>query len=123
MLKKFYFALVLAALPVFTFAQISTGKLEGTKGILEGAYGIVKDVLVPLAFTLALLYFFYGVAKYIWSEGAGKAEGKSIMIWGVVALFVMASIWGIISFIQSEVGIDVAGQNKAIIPGIQYSPN
>jgi hypothetical protein len=45
------------------------------------------------------------VAKYIRSGAGGEKsaeEGKSIMVWGVVGLFVAFSIWGIIRFIQSE---------------------
>lgn len=110
MLNKIYFALSLITLPVFASAE----QLGQTRTFLENALKIVTDILVPLAFTLALLYFFYGVAKYIWSEGTEKAAGKNIMIWGVVALFVMSSIWGIIYFIQGEIGINSTETNPKI---------
>ena len=77
----------------------------GLGGIIDAGYGIVTGVLIPLAFSLCLLYFFWGVAKYIKSEGDGKGEGKQIMIWGVVGLFVAFSIWGIIVFIRNEFGL------------------
>ncbi len=109
MFKKFYFAITLTILPVFVSAQ----RLGGIKDWAEGAKEIV-DVLIPLAFMLALAIFFYGVAKYIWSEGQGKAEGKSIMTWGVVALFVISSVWGIVYFIQKELGIDDTKTNMKI---------
>ncbi len=73
--------------------------------LIDAAFGIVQDVLIPLAFALCLLYFFWGVAKYLKSEGEGKGEGRKVMIWGVVALFIAVSIWGIIAFIQSELTI------------------
>lgn len=104
MLEKIYkigFITGLAILPIFIFAQ-----LEETRGILDEAKDIITTVIVPLVFILALLFFFWGVAKYIWSEGQGKAEGKQIMIWGVVALFVMSSVWGIVKFIQGEFNLD-----------------
>ena len=48
------------------------------------------------------------MVKYI-RTGAGSEEatkeGKKIMIWGIVGLFIAFSIWGIITFIQSELGI------------------
>lgn len=76
--------------------------------LIDAASGIVKSTLIPLAFALCLLYFFWGVAKYI-REGAGSEEaakeGKRIMVWGIVGLFIAFSVWGIISFIQSELGI------------------
>lgn len=78
--------------------------------LIKTATGIIKGTLIPLAFALCLLYFFWGMAKYI-KSGASSGEkaaqeGKNIMVWGVVGLFVAFSIWGIINFIQSELGIE-----------------
>src|SRR3989338_6712536 len=59
---------------------------------------------VPVIAGLALLVFFWGMAKFIFRAGGDtKAveEGKTLMIWGLIALFVMVSVWGIISFIQN----------------------
>lgn len=76
--------------------------------LIDAAFGIVKNILIPLAFALCLFYFFWGVAKYVGagarSDEAAK-EGRRIMGWGIVGLFVAFSIWGIISFIKSELGI------------------
>lgn len=113
MLNKIYFALFLIALPVFVFAY----PLEGTSLFFESSSNLIKLILVPLAFTLALLFFFWGIAKYIWSEGQGKEDGRKIMIWGVVALFVMSSVWGIIYFISNELGI--GGETVMPIPTIK----
>jgi len=85
--------------------------------LIKASYALVTDLLIPIAFALCLLYFFWGVAKYIKSEGSGKAEGRQIMIWGVVALFVASSIWGIIVFIRNEVGLkNVPVEIKPIKP-------
>lgn len=77
---------------------------------LVGAIGGIVDQLIPIAFAAALLFFFWGMAMYI--RGASdeeKAQGRSIMVWGVVALFVMASVWGIVLFIGSALGINQGG--------------
>ena len=97
MLNKIYkiiLSSVFVLFPVFSFAQLKeTGKL-----FWEAKY-IVTDMLVPLAFILALLFFFWGIAKYIRSAGSEKDEGKKVMVWGIVALFVMASVWGLVAFL------------------------
>ena len=93
--------LILLIIPNITFAV-------GIIDIIDAAFGLVNGVLIPLAFALSLLYFFWGVAKYIRTgAGSDKAaeEGKRVMIWGIVGLFVAFSVWGIISFIQSELSI------------------
>ena len=110
MLNKIYkigFISAIITSPLFVFAQ-----LENTDAFFENAYNIVKVRLIPLVFTLALLVFFWGVVKYIWSEGTGKEEGRKIMVWGIIALFVMSSVWGLVGFIQVSIGIDAGTTPK-----------
>jgi len=87
--------------------------LTKTDSLLRSAKDIVTGVIIPTVFTLAVLFFFYGIVKYIWSEGNNKEEGKRIMIWGVVALFVMSSIWGIVAFLQQDI---LGGSNPSSVP-------
>ncbi len=80
----------------------------GIIGLIDASFRIITQVLTPLAFALCLLYFFWGLVKYIrvgaQSEEAAK-EGRQVMVWGTVGLFVVFSVWGIITFIQNELGV------------------
>lgn len=112
MLNKIYKTLpflTLFVLPIFANAQV----LSKTTTLFTQAKFIVTTILIPLVFALALLLFFWGVAKYIWSEGQGKEDGKKIMIWGVVALFVMSAVWGLVAFIEDEL---LGGQSPGSSP-------
>jgi len=109
---KVCFVSIITILPLFSSAVY----LTKTTGILTGAEVIVTEVLIPLMFTLALVLFFWGIVKYIWSEGTGKEEGRKIMIWGVIALFVMSSIWGIVYFMRSE--LNIGSEKNMPIPTI-----
>ena len=83
----------------------------GINGLITASYNLVDKMLIPIAFALCLLYFFWGVAKYVRSGAeSDKAveEGKRVMVWGVVALFVLSSVWGIIYFIRSELQLDTS---------------
>jgi SNF family Na+-dependent transporter len=118
MLNKIYkvcFIYTIAVSPIFTFALLSN-----TSTLLGDAKDIVTTTLVPLAFILALLFFFWGIAKYIWSAGNEKEEGKKIMYWGVIALFVMSCVWGIVTFISDELGLNSPNSTNSItIPTIK----
>ncbi len=98
-MKKIALTASLLALPVVSFAQ----ELTGLQGWVRGLAQII-NLAVPIIFTLAVLAFFWGLALYIFS--ADKSKGKDIMIWGIIALFVMVSVWGIINFIQQNLGIE-----------------
>jgi hypothetical protein len=67
---------------------------------------IVFDLVNPLIFlvgSLAFLAFFWGIAKYIFSAGdeQKKASGKDVMLYGLIALFVMVSVWGLIGILRN----------------------
>ena len=62
--------------------------------------------LVPVIVGLSFLVFLRGLALFVWSAGDTKKhdEGKNIMIWGIVGLFVMFSLWGILRFAYGDFG-------------------
>lgn len=66
--------------------------LAGVVGILIG----IIDQLVPILITLALVYFMWGAIKYIMAAGETNTQARSAIVWGLVALFVITSVWGII---------------------------
>ena len=92
-------------LPTLALAQES-GQFDNVEGLIESGSRIV-GMLIPIVFALGLLFFFWGLAKFILSAGNPEAasSGKHLMIWGVLALFVMASIWGIVNFLGESFGI------------------
>ncbi|MGM0482456.1 MAG: hypothetical protein ACQEP6_01145 [Patescibacteria group bacterium] len=70
----------------------------------EFVNGTVKDLLSNFAvflFAVALLVFLWGMAKFILKADSDteREKGKQVMIWGLIALFVMLSVWGIVHII------------------------
>jgi len=89
-------------LPLVAQAQ----QLDELTGLTQSVGNII-NLLIPIVFALAILYFFWGLAQFILAAGGdGADEGKSKMLWGIVAIAVMASIWGLVAFLQTNVGID-----------------
>ena len=97
--------------PVISFAA-----LEGVKGLVVDI-GQIVNLLEPVVYGLALIYFVWGIGQFILNSGEQKArdEGKQKMIWGVVAMFVIFSIMGILRFISGTVGVSL--DTSGVIPG------
>ena len=112
MKKKIAISSVVMFMPFLVLAQ--TPNFGVLTGIVNGIGGLVT-ILTPIVVALALLFFFWGLAKYILSAGdeESKAAGKNIMIWGIIALFVMISVWGLVQFLGATFGID---QGATITP-------
>ena len=104
-MKKFIYTLI-AFFPVLAFAQNPQVNIDFLTGITQ-TLGTVVQSLIPIFFGLAIVYFFWGLIKFIQSAGdpEGAAKGKSIMIYGVIAIAIMGSIWGIVGWLQSVFGI------------------
>jgi hypothetical protein len=105
-----------------TVGDVENG-IKGFAGIITTFNNNVIKSAGTLLMSLAVLIFFWGVIQYIWGvrEGdAGKAKvGNAFMGWGLVALFVMFSVYGIIKFSQRILGIE--GTTKTIdIPTINF---
>ena len=82
--------------------------VSGASGIIDfinKGNNILNSTVIPLCYSIALFYFGWGVEKYIRSEGKGNAkeEGRKVMVWGVVAMFILLSISGIIVLIRKEI--------------------
>ncbi len=103
--KKNIQSFALAALLLFPFA--ASAEFDGIKSLIK-AVGALVQQLTALAAGAGLLAFFWGIVRFLFAAGGDEkaiTEGKKFMGWGLVALFVMMSVWGIIEFFQTSLGL------------------
>ena len=77
--------------------------------------GIINDSIIPLIFALAVVSFVWGTVQFfiLNAEDEKKREqGRQFMIWGVVALAVMLSVWGLVGILRST--FDPNGNNSVL---------
>lgn len=80
-------------------------KAPKTFAELVGIFFSLANALVPFIAALSLLAFFWGVARFILAKGdEERFAGKKFMLWGILSMFVMVSIWGILALIITTVG-------------------
>ncbi len=102
-MKKTAFAsLALFALPLFAFAQA----LQPLRNLVV-AVGSILNLLIPVLIAAALVVFFWGLVQYIRKSGGeeGAGSGRGTMIAGLISLFIMVSVWGIINLAQNALGV------------------
>jgi len=85
--------------------------MQGITNLIGEIKLVIAGGVIPVLIGIALLIFFWGIVKFVFSQGSEKAQtdGKKIMIWGLIALFVMLSVWGIIKFFQDAFGLSNLG--------------
>ncbi len=86
--------------------------------LLGYASCIINKSVIPLIFALAVAMFVWGVVQYVINddEEAKKAKGRQFMIWGIIALTVMVSVWGLVKILGNTFGIEYA------IPQVKVNP-
>ncbi|MCX6714124.1 MAG: hypothetical protein NTV48_03415 [Candidatus Vogelbacteria bacterium] len=65
----------------------------------------VVNAVIPIMIGLAFIYFAWTLIAYIRSSGDDKEKNKSQLIWSVIAIVLIVSIWGIAGLLQSIFGI------------------
>jgi len=113
------FALLTFLVPYMVFAQSpDAGTARCDLPTIENAGDVVAFVMksvectTPFLISLALLYIIIGVIQFIRSseEGGSKVEDlKRKLLMGIIGLFVILSIWGIIAVVSRTLGTGTGG--------------
>lgn len=100
-------------IPAFALAQAAGGAQLNT--IISNITGASR-LVVTLLFVLAMLVFVWGAVKLILAAGDPDQikKAKSFMWWGVIAMAVLASVFGLVTFLQSYFGVEGGGGFNAI---------
>ena len=104
-------AFVLFAAPLIASAQALTPLKQ-----LIVSVGSILNLLIPVLIAAAIVVFFWGLVMYIWKSGEGHAEGRNTMIAGIVSLFIMVSVWGLVNLVQNALG--VSGNANVTVPQV-----
>ena len=83
----------------------------GSGGGFGNLFWIAMDIahnLIVLFFALAVVFFLYGILKYIKSGDSEEErdKGKNVMIYGIIGLFVMVSFWGFVNILINTFELD-----------------
>lgn len=91
---------------------IASAAVTDFKSLMQLFVNLLGSV-IGLLYMAAFVAFFWGIALFILNTNDDKKreEGKTWMLWSVIALFVMITIWGLVGLLVNTVGI-----NPLIIP-------
>lgn len=93
----------LISMPVMAMAQVDSLE-EGFEAIID----IINSFIIPLIIGVAGLIFMIGVIKYVASgeDSASREGARNMMVYGIIALFVMISVWGLVNLLVGTFNLD-----------------
>jgi type IV secretory pathway VirB2 component (pilin) len=97
-LQKISIASVGILTPALVFGADGGGvNVSGLATLLQQIHNLIS-MTIPVLIALGVLGFMWGVVMYLF--GKNKDEGRMFMVWGIIALFVMTSVWGLVGILR-----------------------
>ncbi len=119
-MKKFAVIALSFALPLAASAQSSVRSVWDIFGFIKR----ILDTALPLIIAAAVVYFIYGIAMYVLS-GSEEAKGaaKDKIVYGIIALFVMVSVWGLVNILVRTFNLDTNNPAQNVQNQLPNIPN
>ena len=110
------FSIVVLMMPLLAFA--TSHEVTDVDTLLDKALGLLNKV-IPILMVLALLFFIWSVISYVFKKvEEDKKIAKQNMIWGIIALFVIVAVWGLVNVLINTFGFDDADLKLKQVPTI-----
>jgi uncharacterized membrane protein len=77
------------------------------------------NYIIPLLVSVAVIYFIWGVIEQVIAQNEEeRKQSRDRIIQGIVGLFVIVAVWGIVRFVGTTLGVSVSSdpQNFTDVP-------
>ncbi len=115
--RKMEYALVLSWIsflssPLPAFAQRGGFRHDSIGNMAKDVARFLNRWVLGLLVLLALANFIYAVVRYIaaYENENERAERRAQIFWGIIGLFVILSVWGLVYVISNTFGLDMGGR-------------
>ena len=77
-------------------------------GLASLILGMLNKAVIPILMALAIVFFIAGVVQYVINPSSSeeREKGQQYMIWGIVGLFAIVSVWGLVAILTGTFGIE-----------------
>lgn len=72
---------------------------------------LILNPLIILGFVVATIFLFYGIVQMIWgaADGSDLQKNRKNVMYGVIGLFIMFSVYGILRIVLATFSITCTG--------------
>jgi hypothetical protein len=107
---KYIFSVVLTSVLSTQYLLAST--TNPLKTLADKIGDVASTYIIPLMVSCAVALFFWGIVTSIYKTGSDPkavTNGRKLLIGGIIALFVIISLWGIVAFVAQTLEIQGTG--------------
>ena len=119
--QKVGVTLAVFLMPAVAFAQ----SLQSTTNATSLFYNIkqILNGVIPIIIALAVVYILWGIVQsFIQGGEEERKAGHMKILYGIIALFIMVSIWGLVNILVNTAGLQggtpIQGNQPGNIPNV-----
>ncbi len=114
-------AFSIALMPFLASAQGLAGGVQNLSSAFSFTNNLLASITV-LLFAAAFVFFLYGVFQFVRAAGDEEARkaGRDHIIYGVIGLAVMASVYGLVNFLTGSANLTPTSVG---VPALPVIPN
>jgi len=103
--------------PFLASAQAVVQNASNVNNLITFLSGLLRAAVV-LLLAAAVVFFLWNVFKYVMSAGDGeaKAEANKGIIYGIVGIFIMSSVYGLVNFIGGSLNLTPGTVAPPVLP-------
>jgi uncharacterized RDD family membrane protein YckC len=92
--------------------------------VLDRIVDYIVNPAILIVFTAGFFMFVWGIVQFLWTlDEGGKSDGKQHMLWGIVGMLVMVSVYGIIALIDNTFDLDIDNPDMSRINNVTLPAN
>lgn len=129
-LANIFMLVFLFGSPILAFGQVPNvtytsnnttngcpSEMNSIADIFDLGICILRKSVWPLLISISVIIFIIGVIKFISNaDDSGKREeGRDFILYGLIGLFVIVSVWGLVGVLQGTFGLG----NTPFIPQLE----
>lgn len=90
---------------------------------MDRFWSLIISPLILVVLACGFFLFVWGLVQFLWNlnEGGDNKVGKDHMLWGIVGMLIMVSVYGILNLLSNTFGLnfsnpDVTRANNITVP-------
>src|SRR3989338_6432254 len=98
--------------------------MNPASNVISRFVDLIIDPAILVIFTFGFFLFIWGLVQFLWNldEGGENAAGKQHMLWGIVGMLIMVSVFGILNIVDNTFDLDPAYPDVGRINNVTAPP-
>lgn len=100
---------------VMAQAQIQDSYIVSVLALISRVF----NALIPILIAIIVVFFIWSLIQFVRSSSdEDHTKARNHMIWGIIAIFVAVSIWGLVGLLQDITNVDSGGLDSSELPTV-----